>query len=89
MTVTNFFDEVDLTWRTFYVPLLPSMGQYKDEHTKQWAAEIASFDGFVIMAPEYNHGTPGALKNAITCTPRLPASPAQSSNPWWSCWRLA
>lgn len=34
-------------------------------HTREWAAKIASFDGFVIVTPEYNHSVPGALKNAI------------------------
>lgn len=46
-------------------PLPPSRGQYSKEHTKKWAAKIASFDGFVFVAPEYNHGISGALKNAI------------------------
>jgi NAD(P)H-dependent FMN reductase len=46
-------------------PLPPSMGQYQNEHTKQWADKIASFDGFVFVTPEYNHGTSGVLKNAI------------------------
>ena len=46
-------------------PLPPSMGQYQGEHTKAWAAKIASFDGFVIVTPEYNHSTSGVLKNAI------------------------
>jgi len=46
-------------------PLPPSMGQYQGEHTKAWADKIASFDGFVIVTPEYNHGTSGVLKNAI------------------------
>jgi NAD(P)H-dependent FMN reductase len=46
-------------------PLPPSMGQYQNEHTKAWADKIASFDGFVIVTPEYNHGTSGVLKNAI------------------------
>jgi NAD(P)H-dependent FMN reductase len=46
-------------------PLPPSLGQYRHEHTKQWAAKIASFDGFVVVTPEYNHGIPGTLKNAI------------------------
>ncbi len=32
---------------------------------RQWAAKIASFDGFVFVTPEYNHSTSGALKNAI------------------------
>lgn len=46
-------------------PLPPSLGQYHNEHTKKWAAKIASFDGFVIVTPEYNHSTSGVLKNAI------------------------
>src|SRR3546814_16010587 len=46
-------------------PLPASMGQYANEHTKVWAAKIAPFDGFVFVAPEYNHGISGALKNAI------------------------
>jgi NAD(P)H-dependent FMN reductase len=46
-------------------PMPPSLGQYQQEHTKQWATKISSFDGFVIVTPEYNHGTSGVLKNAI------------------------
>ena len=46
-------------------PVPPSMGKYSKPHTKKWAAKIASFDGFVFVTPEYNHGTSGALKNAI------------------------
>jgi NAD(P)H-dependent FMN reductase len=46
-------------------PLPPSMGQYQNDHTKAWAAKIASFDGFVFVTPEYNHSTSGVLKNAI------------------------
>jgi NAD(P)H-dependent FMN reductase len=42
-----------------------SQGQYANQHTKDWAAKIASFDGFVFVTPEYNHSTSGALKNAI------------------------
>jgi NAD(P)H-dependent FMN reductase len=45
--------------------LPPSFGQYEHDHTKQWAAKVASFDGFVIVTPEYNHSTSGVLKNAI------------------------
>ncbi len=46
-------------------PIPPSMGQYRQPHTKRWAEKIASFDAFVFVTPEYNHGTSGALKNAI------------------------
>ena len=62
------FELVDI--KDFNLPLLdepvpPSMGQYSKEHTKTWAAKINSFDGFVFVNPEYNHGIGGALKNAI------------------------
>ncbi len=46
-------------------PVPPSQGKYSKDHTKRWAAKIASFDGFVFVTPEYNHSTSGALKNAI------------------------
>ncbi|MDQ1716242.1 MAG: hypothetical protein QOE71_1022 [Pseudonocardiales bacterium] len=46
-------------------PIPPSLGQYQNDHTKAWAAKIASFDGFVMVTPEYNHSTSGVLKNAI------------------------
>ena len=46
-------------------PLPPSFGNYRNEHAKQWASKIASFDGFVIVTPEYNHGPSGVLKNAL------------------------
>jgi NAD(P)H-dependent FMN reductase len=46
-------------------PLSPMMGQYKNDHTKVWANKIDSFDGYVFVTPEYNHGTSAALKNAI------------------------
>ena len=46
-------------------PLPPSLGQYQNEHTRRWAATIASFDGFIMVTPEYNHSTSGVLKNAL------------------------
>lgn len=62
------YELVDI--QDFNLPLLdepvpPSMGQYSKPHTKAWAAKIASYDGFVFVTPEYNHGMSGALKNAI------------------------
>jgi len=62
------FELVDI--KDFNLPLLdepvpPIMGQYSKPHTKAWAAKVGSFDGYVFVTPEYNHGVPGALKNAI------------------------
>ncbi|MFI1016158.1 NADPH-dependent FMN reductase [Streptomyces sp. NPDC020965] len=55
--------DVDLPFLDEITP--PSFGQYANEHTKRWAATVASFDGFVLVTPEYNHSTSAALKNAI------------------------
>jgi len=62
------FEYVDI--KDYNLPLLdepipPSLGQYSKEHAKTWAAKINSFDAFVFVTAEYNHGIPGALKNAI------------------------
>src|SRR5919107_733854 len=62
------FEYVDI--KDYNLPLLdepipPSLGQYSKDHTKAWAAKIDSFDAFVFVTAEYNHGIPGALKNAI------------------------
>jgi NAD(P)H-dependent FMN reductase len=46
-------------------PVPPSLKQYSKQHTQDWSAKIASFDGYVFVTPEYNHSTSGALKNAI------------------------
>jgi len=46
-------------------PLSPILGQYSKPHTRVWAAKIDSFDAYVFVTPEYNHGISGALKNAI------------------------
>lgn len=56
--------------KDFNLPLLdeeipPSQDKYSHSHTKTWAAKIDSFDAFVFVSAEYNHGIPGALKNAI------------------------
>ena len=62
------FELVDL--RDHALPLLDeevpaSMGMYSNTHTKEWAATIAAYDGFVLVTPEYNHGTSAVLKNAL------------------------
>jgi len=46
-------------------PYPAMMQQYTKEHTKKWSKKINEFDGYVFVTAEYNHGVPGALKNAI------------------------
>src|SRR5207245_9344013 len=62
------FELMDI--KDFNLPLLDepvpaAMGNYSKPHTKAWGAKIDSFDGYVFVTPEYNHGMNGALKNAI------------------------
>lgn len=62
------FEFVDI--RDYNLPLLdepipPSQGKYNKDHTKAWSTKIDSFDSYVFVTAEYNHGIPGAFKNAI------------------------
>jgi NAD(P)H-dependent FMN reductase len=61
----ELIDLVDYPLPHLDEPLPPSMGQYQNQHTRDWAATIGRFDGFIIVTPEYNHSTSGVLKNAI------------------------
>ncbi len=38
---------------------------YTDPTAQGWVDKIRALDGYVIVTPEYNHGYPGGLKNAI------------------------
>jgi NAD(P)H-dependent FMN reductase len=58
-------DIADYNLPLFDEPVPPVMGPPSKEHTKKWAAKIASFDGYVFVTPEYNHGPNAALKNAL------------------------
>jgi NAD(P)H-dependent FMN reductase len=46
-------------------PYPPSMHHYTKQHTKDWSEKVASFDAFIFVTPEYNHGVPASLKNAL------------------------
>lgn len=39
--------------------------QYPDPTERQWVETVNRADGFLIVTPEYNHGYPAALKNAL------------------------
>jgi NAD(P)H-dependent FMN reductase len=43
----------------------PAAGRYTHRHTIAWARTIERFDGYIFVTPEYNHGYPGSLKNAL------------------------
>lgn len=51
----------------FEEPMGPSSPEFKipNEIIQNWTDKIAEADGFIIVTPEYNHGYPAVLKNAI------------------------
>jgi len=58
-------DIADFDLPLYDEPMPASRHQYQHEHTKRWAATVDGYDGFIFVTPEYNHGIPAALKNAI------------------------
>lgn len=63
------YEVLDL--REFNVPLLTAATvpgaankQYDDPCVTAWSQAVDACDGFVFVTPEYNHGVPGAMKNA-------------------------
>jgi NAD(P)H-dependent FMN reductase len=64
------FQVLDL--REFGLPLLTSATppaaadrQYGSEPVTRWSQAVDDCDGFIFVTPEYNHGVPGAFKNAV------------------------
>ena len=62
------FELVDL--RTFRLPFLDEPGQLRSSPSRPpavfaWAQTVDSFDAFVFVTPEYDHGASAALRNAI------------------------
>jgi NAD(P)H-dependent FMN reductase len=58
------FELVDL--RDYPLPTYggPSKGHSSDD-VQRWSRKVDSADGYIIVTPEYNHGYPAALKNAM------------------------
>lgn len=63
------FKVLDL--KAFDVPLLtsnvePGGGKrvYESPQVREWSAAVDACDAFIFVTPEYNHGVPGAFKNA-------------------------
>jgi NAD(P)H-dependent FMN reductase len=46
-------------------PEHPRTGRYIHPHTLEWSATVDASDAFVMVTPEYNHGMPAPLKNAL------------------------
>lgn len=63
--VCDIVDLADIDLPLLDEPMPAAIGDYRHEHTREWARTIASYDGYVLVTPEYNHSMPAALKNAI------------------------
>ena len=50
-----FFDE----------PASPAWAPSKSEAARQWQKKVAGFDGYIVVAAEYNRGPTAVLKNAL------------------------
>lgn len=64
----ELLDLRDYPFPFFDEPMSPGMitdGAYPNEIAKRWADKIRDADAFIIVAPEYNHGISGVLKNAL------------------------
>jgi NAD(P)H-dependent FMN reductase len=45
--------------------ILNTQAQWTTPHAAAWSEEIEKYDGYVLLANEYNFGMSGATKNAI------------------------
>ena len=66
----DFVDLQEMVLPFFDEPISPfSMAreglEYSHPEGKAWAERVAKSDGVLIVTPEYNHGPPGVLKNAL------------------------
>lgn len=46
-------------------PHHPKLRKYTDPKTVAWSRIVDALDALVLVTPEYNHGTPAALSNAL------------------------
>ena len=62
---TELVDLADFDLPLLDEPKHPVMQQYEHEHTKKWAASVASADAYAFVTPEYDYFAPAALVNAV------------------------
>ena len=46
-------------------PEHPRLGNYRNDHTRQWSAMVDAADAFIVVTPEYNYGPPPSIINAV------------------------
>lgn len=62
--IVDFIDLLNVDLPFFTSRMGPASGQYSPVG-QAWAARIGPADGYVIISPEYNHGYPAVIKNAL------------------------
>jgi NAD(P)H-dependent FMN reductase len=64
---TQLVDFKELPLPFFNSALMPVQlkGKYPESNIQKWSEIAYRADAFVIVTPEYNHGYPGVLKNAL------------------------
>ena len=61
----GLIDLADINLPMFNEPNHPRLKKYTHQYTLNWSAIIEPTDAFIIVTPEYNHGFPASIKNAI------------------------
>jgi NAD(P)H-dependent FMN reductase len=61
----ELIDLADWSLPMFALSKPPAMGLSEDLLQRRWAEKVAEADGYVFVFPEYNHGYPAVLKNAL------------------------
>jgi NAD(P)H-dependent FMN reductase len=66
----GFFDVELVDLRDYPLPFFdekmsPAWAPSENEVAKRWQKKVASLDGYIILAAEYNRGPTGVLKNAL------------------------
>ena len=65
----SIFEMLDI--KDFNLPILDEpvpagmSSRYTKPHTRNWSEKVSNMDAFIFVTPEYNHGPPAALKNAL------------------------
>ena len=58
-------DLASLNLPMFDEPRHPRLRQYEHDHTKRWSSVVSRAEAFVFVTPEYDHGAPPSLVNAL------------------------
>lgn len=65
----SFVDVADFNLPVYDEEVIPAMVPFKaafaNAHSIAWSKEIAKYDGYILVIPEYNFGLAGGTKNAI------------------------